>query len=365
MELCSQRTGGDRFGGGGGWGGRHDGALFLDAAIAGPGRGAARGVEQDTALVVEFQQRQRTAGHFHRGHEVAGPGALDANAAGAEIVQRATDDHRQFHRRGAAEAVDHQGHAVARLEVEIGADGVEQLCGDLVGTTMRATRHALFAVDAEAEFDLVGAELEARDTGGGNDDGAEADAHRADVLGGAAGNVGDLGEREAGSGGGAGELVHQHGAGNAAASPLGHEIAQRHVVGDDHDFDRDALLAGEFGGEAEVQPVAGIVLDDQHGTGRAGNGEDRGEHGVGGGRGEDVAGNGGRQHAFAHIAGMRRLMAAAAAREDGDRALGRFGEGAADDDILVGQQRHGGIEVGDAFEQLADEVARFVDEFFH
>ncbi len=76
----------------------------------------------------------------------------------------------------------------------------------------------------------------------------------------AARDAGDFGERQAAFGGRARKLVDEHGAGDAAAAVARDEVAQRHVVGDDHHLDRDALLAGKLGGEAEIQPVAGVVL---------------------------------------------------------------------------------------------------------
>ena len=124
--------------------------------------------------------------------------------------------------------------------------------------------------------------------------GAQCHAHRAKRRRRAARDPGDVGERPAALGRRSGKLVHEHRAGNAAPAVARHQVAQRHVVGYDHHLDGDALLAGEFGGEAEVQPVAGVVLDDEHCAGLAADSEDRGKHRIGAGRGEDIAGDGRR-----------------------------------------------------------------------
>ena len=81
--------------------------------------------------------------------------------------------------------------------------------------------------------------------------------------------------------------------------------AQRHVVGDDGDLHRDALGASQLGGQAEVQPVAGVVLDDQQGPAGPGRGADGRQHRIGGRRGEYLAADRRAQHAVADIAGVR------------------------------------------------------------
>ncbi len=220
-------------------------------------------------------------------------------------------------------------------------------------------------MDAQAEFDLVLAQVEARLADRRHRAGAERHAHRTERRGRAARDAGDFGERQAALGGRAGELVDEHGAGDAAAAVARDKIAQRDVVGDDHDLDRDALLAGQFGGEAEVQPVAGVVLDDEDGARRAADRADRGQDGVGAGRGEDVAGDRCRQHAAADIARMGRLMAAAAARDDRHLALGRSRHVCPDHHVLAVEQSEARGEVDHSLEQFANEMPRVVDELLH
>ena len=81
------------------------------------------------------------------------------------------------------------------------------------------------------------------------------------------------------------DLVHQYGAGDARRRSRG--VCRRSdVVGDDGDLHRDALGASQLGSQAEVQPVAGVVLDDQQGPVGPGRGADGRQHRIGGRRGE-------------------------------------------------------------------------------
>jgi len=106
---------------------------------------------------------------------------------------------------------------------------------------------------------------------------------------------------------------------------------ERDVVGHDDDLDGDPLGPGHLGGEAEVEPVAGVVLDDQEGPEPAGGGPDGPEDGVGAGRGEDLAEDGGREHPGADVARVRRLVAAPTARDQGDPAVAALGGVGPDD----------------------------------
>ena len=128
----------------------------------------------------------------------------------------------------------------------------------------------------------------------------------------------------------------------------------------------EAEGAGALGGEAEVQPVAGVVLDDEQAPGRAGDGEDAGEDGVDRGAGEDVAADRGGQHALADEAGVRRLVAGAAAGDQRDLRLVPVG---ADDDadvriaVEAREPAAGGGE--EAVDRLGDDVFPAVDELGH
>ena len=146
--------------------------------------------------------------------------------------------------------------------------------------------------------------------------GVERHADRAGAGDDPLGGGGDGGEVGAGLGQRAGDLVDEERAGDAAGL---RRVGQGDVVVDDDHADVEAEGAGALGGEAEVQPVAGVVLDDEEAPGRAGDGEDAGEDGVDRGRGEDVAADRRGQHARADEAGVRRLVAGAAAGDERDR----------------------------------------------
>ena len=135
---------------------------------------------------------------------------------------------------------------------------------------------------------------------------AQGHAHRAELRGRLARGGGDLRQRQP-QAAPRRDLVHQHGAGDAPPTFARRVPAQRHVVGDDGDLHRDALGAGQLGGQAEVQPVAGVVLDDQQGPVGPGRGADGRQHRIGGRRGEYLAADRRAQHAGADIAGVRRL----------------------------------------------------------
>jgi hypothetical protein len=102
--------------------------------------------------------------------------------------------------------------------------------------------------------------------------------------------------------------VDQYRTCDAAPAVARYGVAQRHIVGHGDDLDRNAVRAGQLGGEAEIQPVAGIVLDHQHRAGRAGGGADAGQHGVDAGRGKDIARDRRREQPRADIACMGRFM---------------------------------------------------------
>jgi hypothetical protein len=92
--------------------------------------------------------------------------------------------------------------------------------------------------------------------------------------------------------------------------------------------------ARAFGGESEIEPVAGVVLDDQQRALVAGHREQCREHRIRAGRREHVAAHRGGQHALADEAGMGGLVAGAAAGNDGDARL-----------VPVGAQDHADVGI--------------------
>ena len=282
----------------------------------------------------------------------------EADAGGEGRAQDAVGEDRHLDRRDRTEVVEDE-----RVVGAAGGQGREQAVGhdrdEAVGVGQRDALDARLAVDAEAEFGLgVGDALVVRLPRDGA--GAEREAERADVGGGGAGGGGDRGERRAGVGEVTGDLVDEERAGDAARLD---EVRQGDVVGDDDRLDGEALGAGALGGEAEVEPVAGVVLDDEQAAGRAGGGADAGEDGGDRRRGEDLAGDRGGEHAGADEAGVRGLVAGAAAGDDGD--LGRVAVGAEHDLDLGGAVEADELAAGggdQAVERLGDDGLAGVDE---
>jgi hypothetical protein len=164
----------------------------------------------------------------------------------------------------------------------------------LIGGQELAALHTRFAVDTEPEFDFVVAKLESRMAYCGKSAGAQCHAHGAEIVSRFAGPPGDLGQWQAGGRCGSGDLMDQYRTGDPASAALLYCMAQPHVIRHDHDLDGDTFAASHLGGEAEVKPIAGVVLDDQDRTGRAGDSSKTGEDGIGTRRGEHIARHGSR-----------------------------------------------------------------------
>ena len=134
------------------------------------------------------------------------------------------------------------------------------------------------------------------------------------------------------------------------------------VVGDDRG---DLHPAGdEVGGHLEVQDVTGVVLDDVEHPRPAVDGAGRGLHLIGDRRREHVAGTGSVQHAHSHEAAVERLVARAAAGQQGD--LAPTGCVLAKDDVVGGVDADEvGVSEAEALEALGDHVLDGVDELLH
>ena len=85
-------------------------------------------------------------------------------------------------------------------------------------------------------------------------------------------------------------------------------MRQGNIVVYHHHADIETEGPRPFGGKTEIQPVAGIVLDDEKAARRSGDRQNTGKYSVNAGRGKNVATDGGRQHARTDKASMGRLM---------------------------------------------------------
>lgn len=141
---------------------------------------------------------------------------------------------------------------------------------------------------------------------------------------------------------------------------------QGDIVSHHHHLHRDPLGARDLGREAEVEAVAGVVFHDQQHAGRAGDGTDGIQHGVGGRRGEYFAGHGRAEHAGANVTAVCRLMAGAATRNQRDfAACGSLAGVGAQHDVLALQERQVRVQCGQAGQHVGDDMGDVVDEFLH
>ena len=277
---------------------------------AGPGGRPDLAPERRLVAVAERQQREREAAHVERCHQ--GGGADEQRQArGERRAGELTREHRHLERGGGAEVVQERrvralGKSVGEFLEHQRHRPVRALEGDLLD--------ARLAVDAESELGLPlgDARLLRRARHGA---GVERHAERAHARHHSLGCAGDRREVLARLGEGARDLVDEQRAGDAARPG---KLGQGDVVVDDDHAHVEPALAGALGGEAEVEPIAGVVLDDQQAARLAGDREDAGEHGVDRGRGEHLAADRRRQHAAPDEPRVRGLVPGPAAGDERD-----------------------------------------------
>ena len=196
--------------------------------------------------------------------------------------------------------------------------------------------------------------------------GAERQAHRADRVRDPLGPPGDLGQRQARLGRGARRPCAPAPCRRCRGGPAPDLGGQGHVVGDHHGRHLDALGAGQLGGEPEVEPVAGVVLDDQQDAAGGGDRPDRVQHGVDRRGGEDLA----RHRAGQHARRRRIRRGPARARRRRRRAGPPAGRAhgldvAADRGGGAGQAGDAGRGERESVQGFADDVAGRIDELLH
>src|SRR6266568_6961489 len=327
-------------------------------------RSAHRRVPQARELVVQPQDGDRGALHLQRGDVGADQAAVDAHAALVQQPGHPPVDHVQLGERGAAHRVDEHQHALAGGEAQVLDDRPGDAVGELVAALHLDALAARLAVDADADLDLVVAQVEGGRAGGRHGARGERQAHRADVVDHLLGQVGDAVEVGALLGLGAGELLEQHGPADPAPALGVERVLDGHVVVDGDAGDLLAAVAGQVGGHLEVHDVAGVVLDDVQHAGAAVDLVGGPFHLVGRWRGEHRAGTGGVEHAEPDEAAAHGLVAGATAADQADLA-GPRRIGPVDHGRVEVHRDHVAVRQRQAFERFGYEVVDGVDELFH
>ena len=160
-----------------------------------------------------------------------------------------------------------------------------------------------------------------------------------------------------------GDLFDEDGPADATSTRGVERVLDRDIV-IGHDRRNLDLARHELGGHLEVQHVARVVLDDVQDARAAVDRPRRGLHLVRDGRGEDVAGRGRVEHPESDEAAMERLVARAAARDQGDLAPLRPA-GAEDEQVGASIFTRSGWARPEAGQALGDEVLDVVDELLH
>ena len=197
--------------------------------------------------------------------------------------------------------------AIAHMLVELGDDGIH----GLLGVGILNLLDTGFTVNAKSEFghafwnagffrrpwNRTGIQRHADCLGPGND---------------CLDPPGDLVKFDTTFSQSASNLVHEQGSCHAARL---RQVGQGNVViDDDHAYIQPECLCA-FRCQPEIQPVAGVVLDDEQAAGRPRHGQDPGQHGINRGRGKHIPAHRGSQHAFPDKSRMRGFVAGPATRD--------------------------------------------------
>src|SRR5918994_2788788 len=329
------------------------------------GRHVARRTQVGLHLVVELQQGNGEPRHLQRGHVVPDVGhPPDLDSLAPEHVGDVGVGDVELHQGRAAHTVDHHGHLGAGVIHRVTENPGHHLVYYLVGGLDVLALDPGLAVDADADLHLVLADVEdglpalwGSATGQGHTHGAHVGVDPfCELL--YAGQILPV------VGGGAADLVHEDSARDAATPARISRVFDRHVVVGDDVVGLYAFVLGELASHLEIEHVARVVLDHVEDPGPTIDGLARLEHLVRGGAGKHGAGAGGVEHARSHEAAVGRLVARAAAGDEGDLALhggvgpnddGRFGENA--DQAAVGLLH--------AAEHLLDDPLWRIDDLLH
>src|SRR5215218_5637722 len=338
---------------------------FLSSLERSSGRHVARRGQVGLHLVVELQERYGEPRHLQRGHVVPYVGhPEDLDALALEHVGDVGVGHVELHKRRAAHAVDHHGHFGAGEVHGVAQDLLQHLIDDLVRRRDILALDAWLAVDADAELHLVIANIENGLPALGRGATRERHPHGAHVGVDALRKLLYPCEVFAVVGRSTADLVHEDGASDAAPPARVSRVLDGHVVVGHHIVGLYPFGLAELPCHLEVEHVARVVLDDVEDTGPAVDSLARLEHLVRRRTRKNGAGAGGVEHSWSDEAAVGRLVARAAARDEGYLAL--YGGVGPYDDVGLGNHPDQAA-VGQLHppEHVLDDPLGRVDDFLH
>src|SRR5215208_5403611 len=286
------------------------------------GRHVARRTQVGLHLVVELEERYGEPRHLQGGHvipDVRHPPNLHSLAL--EHVGDVGVGYVELHQRRAAHTVDYHSHLGAGEIHGVAQDLLQHLIDNLVRRRDILALDARLAVDADADLHLILADIE---------DGLptlwrgatrKRHPHRAHVGVDALRKLLDACEILPVVGRCAADLVHEDGASDTAPPARVRRVLDGHIVVGHDVIGLDPFCLAELPCHLEVEHVACVVLDDVEDTGPAVDGLARFEHLVRRRAREYGASAGGVEHTWSHETAVGRLVARAAAGDEGYLAL--------------------------------------------
>src|SRR5918998_5512448 len=142
--------------------GRSEGPLGSSRASPTESRCVDGGIPEACELIRQGQERHRDAMHVERRDVRADEGAGDRDAAARQLLLHRPGGEVELQQVRRTQAVDDGEYPVAALEPQGRDQGADELAYQVVGAAEPHAGPSAFAVDADAELDLVRLEVERR-----------------------------------------------------------------------------------------------------------------------------------------------------------------------------------------------------------
>src|SRR5918993_2134498 len=329
------------------------------------GRHVARRTQVGLHLVVELQERDGESCHLQRGHVIPDVGhPPNLHSLALQYVGDVGVGYVELHQRRAAHTVDHHGHLRAGEVNGVAQDLLQHLIDNLVRRRDLLALDAWLAVDANADLHLILADVENGLPALGRSTTRERHPHRAHVGVDALCKLLYACEVFAVVGRCAADLVHEDGACDAAPPARVGRVLDSHVVVGHDVVGLDPFCLAELACHLEVEYVTRVVLDDVEDSGPAVHGFARLEHLIRRRAREYGPGAGGVEHTWTDETAVGRLVARAAAGDEGYFALYR-GVGSYDDVGLGDDPDQAAVGQLHPPEHVLDDPLGRVDDFLH